>query len=191
MIDFTCTCPPNYTGNICDVPYNPCDDKPCNNGANCSSSSNGFVCACRGGFTGPTCSVNIDDCVGVNCVNGTCHDLVAGYTCVCQTGYTGEHCQTNIDDCASDPCLHGQCRDLVSGFYCDCGKPLIVTQCNSGNHYREMTLSVYLSLYSFNSLDYHTHTLLTISNILVNNCIITELYCHQSCVCHSSHHCYS
>ena len=128
MIGYACSCPPLFTGLVCDIPYDPCVEEPCANGATCSLDSSGFVCTCVSGYTGETCVENINDCIGVDCGNGTCHDRLAGYVCVCQTGYTGEHCETNIDDCASDPCLSGQCRDLVSGFYCDCGQPIVITQ---------------------------------------------------------------
>ena len=49
---FTCTCPPEYTGQVCNVTVNPCDSNPCENGGICSPGIGlAYTCSCSAGYT--------------------------------------------------------------------------------------------------------------------------------------------
>ena len=53
--NFTCTCPTEYTGTLCEVDVNECIlSKPCFNGA-CNNEQPGFSCSCFPGYTGDHC----------------------------------------------------------------------------------------------------------------------------------------
>ena len=65
---FTCTCPPNYTGERCEFVIDPCFEKPCLNDGRCVVSgavqTNGHYqpnvtasCECSSGFSGEQCEV--------------------------------------------------------------------------------------------------------------------------------------
>ena len=49
---FTCTCSPGYTGNLCEEEIIECASNPCQNGATCVDLVNGYTCNCVAGFTG-------------------------------------------------------------------------------------------------------------------------------------------
>ncbi|KAK3792897.1 hypothetical protein RRG08_033750 [Elysia crispata] len=112
----------------------PCDAKPCLNGATCHSSKANFTCACVVGFTGRLCEINIDDCQTDPCKNdGVCHDLINDYVCVCVPGFTDKNCTTDIDDCVSDPCINGgNCTDQVNDFTCVCPPGYTGKNCHIG-----------------------------------------------------------
>ena len=82
---FTCSCPPEYTGQVCNVTVNPCDSNPCEYGGTCSPGTElVYTCSCLAGYTGPTCAVDIDDCDPNPCINNSiCIDGIAKYTCQC------------------------------------------------------------------------------------------------------------
>ena len=84
---FTCSCPPEYTGQVCNVAVNPCDSNPCENGGTCSLEIGlAYTCSCSVGYTGLTCAVDIDECDPNPCMNGSiCVDGIAQYTCQCDT----------------------------------------------------------------------------------------------------------
>lgn len=121
-----CNCTDQWMGPICDVPYDVCKLKPCNNNATCISAQNkhDFTCDCLAGFEGNHCEINIDDCVGVKCPYGqVCYDLVNDYECRCPLGYKGENCTIDSDPCARRPCMHGSTCQIAhneNGFICNC-----------------------------------------------------------------------
>ena len=80
-------CPPEYTGQVCNVTVNPCDSNPCEHGGTCSPGIGlAYTCSCSAGYTGATCAENIDDCDPNPCMNGSiCIDGIAQYTCQCDT----------------------------------------------------------------------------------------------------------
>ena len=67
--DFTCDCPPGFTGSMCDTAIDFCRPNPCNNSGTCQSSSSGFNCSCPANFTGNTCEIRIDPCRENPCIN--------------------------------------------------------------------------------------------------------------------------
>ena len=122
-----CQCLPYYTGDLCEIHFDPCTNK-CQNNGTCESSyiSDGeynTVCSCTEYFTGENCTSDIDECSISNpCQNNaTCINLHGSFNCVCQDGFTGERCETNIDDCVDVTCENnGSCVDLVNDFECNC-----------------------------------------------------------------------
>ena len=122
-----CQCPPYYTGDLCEIHFDPCTNK-CQNNGTCHSNytSDGeynTVCSCTEYFTGENCTTDINECsTSTPCQNdGTCKNLHGSFNCVCQDGFTGERCETNIDDCVDVMCKNnGSCADLVNDFQCIC-----------------------------------------------------------------------
>ncbi|XP_074657932.1 uncharacterized protein LOC141910943 [Tubulanus polymorphus] len=56
-----CDCPPNFSGDLCEIVGDPCDPNPCQNGGTCSKNELGEAnCACTNSFAGPLCKFGID-----------------------------------------------------------------------------------------------------------------------------------
>ena len=48
--NYTCTCKPRYIGRNCELPFNPCDSSPCEQGGTCSTlGDDDFQCSCPPG----------------------------------------------------------------------------------------------------------------------------------------------
>ena len=57
--NFTCSCPAEYTGTLCELDVNECNvSKPCFNG-NCNNEQPGFSCSCFAGYTGDLCQTEV------------------------------------------------------------------------------------------------------------------------------------
>ena len=142
---FSCECPEEYTGLLCDNNSDYCSPNPCQNDGICSSEGETFLCNCTGtGFNGTKCQTNINDCSPNPCQNnGTCLDeincnlffffsyfflfknpklnKIIAYTCTCKVGFNGTNCDNNIDDCFIGACKNGgQCIDGINTFSCNC-----------------------------------------------------------------------
>ena len=53
--NFTCSCPVEYTGTLCELDVNECNvSTPCLNGS-CNNEQPGFSCSCFAGYTGNLC----------------------------------------------------------------------------------------------------------------------------------------
>ncbi|KAI7805359.1 putative protein eyes shut-like protein [Triplophysa rosa] len=123
--EFSCTCPPFFTGSLCEQPYDPCDlqHNPCQHKVACRARSDGTaLCVCPAGFEGALCEIDSDECVSRPCQNqGYCVDGVNSYSCFCKPGFSGRHCEEDINECASNPCQNrGVCQDLGNSFRCIC-----------------------------------------------------------------------
>ncbi|VDP23638.1 unnamed protein product [Soboliphyme baturini] len=133
---FECLCRFGYTGERCDIVWNPCEgnDNLCRNGGTCKPFYFGlYKCLCPTGWSGPHCEVNIDDCAEQPCaLNATCHDLVNDFSCDCPRGFTGKRCETKVDLCKPDPCRHGQCVDKMFSYYCLCKLGWTGVNCDTG-----------------------------------------------------------
>ena len=67
---YTCTCPPGFTGNNCQMQTDDCVGVNCGNGT-CVDGIESFHCVCSPRFTGMSCGTNINECETIGCVNGT------------------------------------------------------------------------------------------------------------------------
>uniref|UniRef100_A0A6I8PC71 EGF-like domain-containing protein n=1 Tax=Ornithorhynchus anatinus TaxID=9258 RepID=A0A6I8PC71_ORNAN len=140
---FTCTCPPGFSGRLCEVSAMTCADGPCFNGGSCAGGTGagatytcqclpGFhgsnylgrsvLCRCRPGYGGARCERDLDDCAGRPCANGgTCVDGTNTFRCSCTLGYGGRDCRQRADPCSPNPCAHGGlCYAHFSGPVCEC-----------------------------------------------------------------------
>ena len=131
-----CECSPYFTGDHCEMSFDPCANK-CENNGTCKSSfiGNGeynTICNCTEYFTGENCTVDIEAkiltcseesvCGGSerrsNCIN---HENHNDYQCVCKFGYAGDRCEIDVDLCENSPCENGgTCEDHGSNFTCNC-----------------------------------------------------------------------
>ncbi|UJR28908.1 hypothetical protein I4U23_010126 [Adineta vaga] len=126
MINFICTCLPNWTGPTCSIPMsiivttttvgpvgNPCLPNPCQNSGACYRNGMVFACACRAPWTGVTCetyqAITITSTVttpsfGITCADmpcrngGMCYSFENSYYCYCGSNnvYTGKNCETIV-----------------------------------------------------------------------------------------------
>ncbi|XP_065815558.1 protein eyes shut homolog [Labrus bergylta] len=133
--EFSCTCPPFFTGPLCNQPYDPCDPlhNPCLNNSTCLTRSNGTAfCRCPAGFEGSWCEIDTNECSSNPCQNqGHCADRVNSYSCDCKGGFSGLYCEEDINECASSPCHNAAiCRDLVNEFRCVCPPGYFGTLCD-------------------------------------------------------------
>ena len=75
--------------------YDPCESKPCVNGACQSTSSFDYSCTCEYGYVGRNCEKVLKQCELLSpCQNsGSCSDLNASYKCDCRLGFSGKNCE--------------------------------------------------------------------------------------------------
>ncbi|XP_047458100.1 protein eyes shut homolog [Mugil cephalus] len=133
--EFSCTCPPFFSGPLCNQAYDPCDPlhNPCLHNSTCLTRSDGTAsCRCPAGFEGSRCEIDTNECGSNPCQNqGDCVDQVNGYSCDCKMGFSGLHCEEDINECASSPCNNaGICQDLVNKFHCICPPGYFGTLCD-------------------------------------------------------------
>ncbi|XP_072035207.1 uncharacterized protein [Amphiura filiformis] len=131
---YFCECPQAWTGLVCGLPEDACND-PDNpnvcNGGDCFMSEAGmYVCVnCPDGSMPPNntpCPGS--PCDGNPCENGECTVAGASFTCMCNNGWTkgdnSEICnvQGNPCDPPNTPCGTGECFQSVlgNGYVCSC-----------------------------------------------------------------------
>ena len=129
---YNCSCPPYWTGNACQIAYDPCKEVTCYHGGVCQSNfqtlSPGIheynvSCDCPQNFTGSHCQEDVDECslTPPTCQNGaTCVNTYGSYLCFCPAGFTGNHCDDDVNECAINPCQHGVCKDGLNSYTCNC-----------------------------------------------------------------------
>ncbi|KAF5299346.1 hypothetical protein FQA39_LY02519 [Lamprigera yunnana] len=132
---YNCTCPPGYTGNLCNSKKVACASKPCLNSGLCFETFNGFYCNCTEQWMGVTCEEPFNICKTIPCLNnGTCvpSENKRNFTCNCLSGFEGKKCEINVDDCHNVTCLTGQvCVDLIGEYECQCPKGYTGANCDS------------------------------------------------------------
>lgn len=87
---FNCSCPPGFTGTLCEDDINECEVNPCENEGTCVNTPGGFYCQCLSGFSGSVCSTDTDVCLKLLCRNGgSCVTTLDGSYCQCVPGFEG------------------------------------------------------------------------------------------------------
>uniref|UniRef100_A0A3P8WYX9 Slit homolog 1b (Drosophila) n=1 Tax=Cynoglossus semilaevis TaxID=244447 RepID=A0A3P8WYX9_CYNSE len=110
--NYTCLCPPNYTGLLCEEEEGACSPgrNPCKHQSTCISSPAGPRCVCIPGWVGPNCGIDYNECVDHRCQNGArCVDHLDGYSCVCPQGYSGQFCEAAVSP--PSPCQLARCQN--------------------------------------------------------------------------------
>ncbi|XP_069112079.1 sushi, von Willebrand factor type A, EGF and pentraxin domain-containing protein 1-like isoform X2 [Argopecten irradians] len=131
---YQCNCHQGYTGDICDVEKNECEDDPCLHNSTCLNSVGSYLCLCQHTYTGERCETRVSLCDSDPCENGgSCQDTEEGYHCYCPFSYTGSQCQ-NYLPCASRPCYHGDCETDDLNFRCRCHSGFTGKLCDQPDH---------------------------------------------------------
>ena len=140
--------------------YNPCDDNPCLNGAECSSTTRvgqyqsidspamvftspkiemNIRCNCLQGFTGEKCQSPINKCDDSLCQNGgTCLSSSGQSTrCLCPSGWKGLICGEDVNECQNtNPCRNGgTCRNTQGSYSCSCVPEFAGKNCDYRNNF--------------------------------------------------------
>ncbi|XP_068613126.1 protein eyes shut homolog [Brachionichthys hirsutus] len=125
--EFSCTCPPFFSGPLCNQPYDPCDPlhNPCMNNSTCLTRSNGTACCrCPAGFEGSWCEIDTDECRSNPCQNqGHCVDRVNNYSTVYGAIAISLTQQT-------EHCIHLLINDVLLRFHCFCPPGYFGTLCD-------------------------------------------------------------
>ncbi|XP_048863681.1 protein eyes shut homolog [Brienomyrus brachyistius] len=109
---FSCVCPPQYAGTLCQLPDNPCDPQqpPCRYNSTCTGSGGGeTACRCQPGLR---CEM-MHRCVSQPCWNSTGGETGPySYRCVCPEGLPGATCRTDTAGCINGSCINteSECR---------------------------------------------------------------------------------
>uniref|UniRef100_A0A6Q2X3N3 Slit homolog 3 (Drosophila) n=1 Tax=Esox lucius TaxID=8010 RepID=A0A6Q2X3N3_ESOLU len=129
--NYTCICPPNYTGDLCEEVVDPCIQgfDPCQHDSKCIPLTKGYRCECLPGYVGQHCEQDYNDCLENKCQHGAqCVDAVNGYTCVCKEGFSGLFCENpppmillQTSPCDQSECQNGaQCLVMEGEPVCRC-----------------------------------------------------------------------
>ena len=98
VANFTCVCPPGWTGKLCEQAVDECLSQPCLNGATCEDLVGNFICHCPLGYDGPLCQNDVDECQPEPCVAGsTCLNRLGSFACLCPPGVVGSTCDTTVN----------------------------------------------------------------------------------------------
>ncbi|XP_072046233.1 scavenger receptor cysteine-rich domain-containing group B protein-like [Amphiura filiformis] len=112
----------------------PCDSRPCQNGAECESvSDSAFICHCQNGWGGNVCDEMLNACASAPCTQGgTCVPEETDYRCICPPGRRGKRCGQVLDPCESLPCQNGgRCESRGDTYVCRCATGWLGQQCET------------------------------------------------------------
>ncbi|XP_038048782.1 von Willebrand factor D and EGF domain-containing protein-like isoform X2 [Patiria miniata] len=128
---YICSCPPEYSGTLCEVSTHGCMSNPCIHG-HCVEENAVFSCQCDEGYMGSTCLTPMDPCAAEPCYHGVVclPGYNQSYTCgQCPSGYTGDgvhceaipetHCQWGCPRrMICDPSRGCVCKEGYAGYRC-------------------------------------------------------------------------
>ncbi|KAB0803781.1 hypothetical protein PPYR_00751 [Photinus pyralis] len=119
-----CNCPPQWTGERCEIPVNMCENY-CYNGGTCfNPRPDQLHCNCPPGFTGARCQ----DCAHLECKNGgVCTRTENFSNCHCPIGYFGQSCEKS--DCDHYCVNSGSCKLTPTGPWCTCQPGFVGLRC--------------------------------------------------------------
>lgn len=136
---FSCACPQQNMGPLCERPASACFPNPCQNHGACLEKQNDtFQCLCSNNFSGRLCERRRNWCEDQVCHNGgicqnrsvSLQNNVISYTlentfCECQDGWMGRQCEVRmVLSCELSPCVNGgTCLanpDGRNGYRCQC-----------------------------------------------------------------------
>uniref|UniRef100_A0A670ZEC7 Slit homolog 1 protein n=1 Tax=Pseudonaja textilis TaxID=8673 RepID=A0A670ZEC7_PSETE len=168
--NYTCLCPPEYTGELCDEKPDFCaqDLNPCQHNSKCILTPKGYKCSCTPGYVGEHCDIDYDDCLDNKCRNGAqCTDAVNGYTCVCPEGYSGLFCEFSPPMVLprTSPCDHYECQNGAQCILranepnCQCLPGYQGEKCEKLVSINFVNKETYLQI---PSTDVHSHTNITL-----------------------------
>ncbi|XP_069394492.1 protein eyes shut homolog isoform X2 [Paralichthys olivaceus] len=113
--EYTCRCPPGFTGTMCETEIYECDSSPCQHNGTCSDSMGHYECQCPTGFLGKNCENDVDACAlpDNTCPPTTqCVDLPDGLEYTCRVP-----CTQNLQPCANG----GRCiLNEAASYTCIC-----------------------------------------------------------------------
>lgn len=94
FLSLQCDCPPDFTGDRCEIPVISCSKNHCNDNGKCNESTN--TCTCHPGYQGRYC----ESCEVLTCEHGAICKLDQKYKpmCRCPKGYSGYRCEKSICD---------------------------------------------------------------------------------------------
>ncbi|XP_064481549.1 sushi, von Willebrand factor type A, EGF and pentraxin domain-containing protein 1-like [Ornithodoros turicata] len=96
--DFTCSCPPEFYGKVCDLEKTACSNDICLNGGSCKVTGERFQCVCTPDYEGERCEMPRDLCLDTVCLHGgECVIEDERASCQCVPGYVGDVCQHRMD----------------------------------------------------------------------------------------------
>ncbi|GBM44837.1 Cadherin-related tumor suppressor [Araneus ventricosus] len=136
--EFSCQCPPGFSGSMCQNQQDPCLPNPCFSGSSCHQDGTSFRCVCAPQYQGERCDIpRKESCTTSLCKNGgTCQEAPnSGFFCLCRPGFKGLVCEQTADACRPNRCLNGgTCVSENLGYHCVCTSSYFGRHCEKSSY---------------------------------------------------------
>ncbi|XP_077182634.1 protocadherin Fat 2 isoform X2 [Paroedura picta] len=95
---YSCICPIQFSGELCEVADSLCEAKPCLHGGTCTLSQTGsYKCHCPDWYWGERCEKIAEECMENPCLNsGRCVNSEGSIQCICTGDFQGTFCSQRI-----------------------------------------------------------------------------------------------
>nr|XP_056703533.1 protocadherin Fat 2 [Euleptes europaea] len=95
---YSCICPIQFSGELCEVADSLCEAKPCLHGGTCTISERGsYKCHCPDWHWGKRCEKIAEECLENPCLNsGRCMNSDGSVHCICTGDFQGAFCTQRI-----------------------------------------------------------------------------------------------